>query len=347
MGPLRQLRMTWHQSRRRCGLLLPALVASVLLVLVLVDHGLQHQSAALPQAWRARQPAEAAARGAVLSRAAGGERHADADWATGATTGPAAALTGQQPSAPDRAPVEKRSYVSGTRFVDVDPSAGESEGREEPATAPARPRDEKYVKNTKEDKAIPLSNDVLPVSNSRAIKKDAAGPKPWISADVRLPVGAESSYRNGSKNPAASAHSLPGPTSAQSLIADPASVTNLNSHAGPPASTGRAAASDSDSDRGVYELPGCGCSRAFSRSAQRALNGTRSNCGFTADMRGPKQNVISFSFYGNASSVFFRGIEANLARVPEVYPGWVVRVYHDINLSVPQQRQLVCDVQCR
>ncbi|XP_037069611.1 uncharacterized protein LOC119090992 [Pollicipes pollicipes] len=35
------------------------------------------------------------------------------------------------------------------------------------------------------------------------------------------------------------------------------------------------------------------------------------------------------------------------ARVPSVYPGWVVRVYHDIDLSQPGQSQLVCRVACR
>ncbi|KAF0298296.1 hypothetical protein FJT64_004359 [Amphibalanus amphitrite] len=103
----------------------------------------------------------------------------------------------------------------------------------------------------------------------------------------------------------------------------------------------------SNPDIGVYELRGCNCSRKYSKSAYRTLNGTRSNCGITADIRGAKQNVISFSFYGIASSVFFRGIEANLAKVPEIYPGWVVRVYNDINMSEPRQRELVCDVQCR
>ncbi|XP_037069613.1 uncharacterized protein LOC119090994 [Pollicipes pollicipes] len=124
---------------------------------------------------------------------------------------------------------------------------------------------------------------------------------------------------------------------------------------GPPAASSSGAAespapgpaAEPSSATAQYQLPGCACRRSYDPAAVRRLNGTRSSCGGFADLRGPGQNVISFSFYGNASSVFFGGIEANLREVPSVYPGWVVRVYHDIDLSQPGQSQLVCRVACR
>lgn len=121
----------------------------------------------------------------------------------------------------------------------------------------------------------------------------------------------------------------------------PSSVQTVNNHIH---QTHLASTADTTVE---HQLPGCSCVRRYSAAAVAALNGTRSSCGGFADLRGPGQRVISYSFYGNASSVFFRGIEANLKMVPDIYPGWIVRVYNDIDRSIPAQNQLVCDIECR
>lgn len=100
------------------------------------------------------------------------------------------------------------------------------------------------------------------------------------------------------------------------------------------------------SDVEHYQLPGCECRRKYwPASALNESTGNRSSCGFTADMRGPGQNVVSYSFYGDEQNQYFMGIERNIVDVQQHYPGWSVRVYH--NLSKSQQTALFCPLACR
>jgi hypothetical protein len=46
--------------------------------------------------------------------------------------------------------------------------------------------------------------------------------------------------------------------------------------------------------------------------------------------------VISFSLYVNEESdipLFLEGLKPNLEKIPELYPGWLVRVYSDLDIS--------------
>ena len=51
--------------------------------------------------------------------------------------------------------------------------------------------------------------------------------------------------------------------------------------------------------------------------------------------------VIGFSFYGDVNSDrskrkgYFEGILANLKLIPKFYPGWTMRLYHDLNGNDP------------
>ena len=78
-------------------------------------------------------------------------------------------------------------------------------------------------------------------------------------------------------------------------------------------------------------------------------------CGETSFRRGFGQKVIGFSFYEHDSirleerrlnksfdfPPYFRGIEENLDLVPILYPGWIVRLYHDL-----QQEDPLCETIC-
>ena len=68
--------------------------------------------------------------------------------------------------------------------------------------------------------------------------------------------------------------------------------------------------------------------------------------------RGAGQKVIGFSFYGNPNSTksrerkYFQGIADNLDLLPRHYPGWIIRVYYDLEPDDPEMR-LLCDLACR
>ena len=81
----------------------------------------------------------------------------------------------------------------------------------------------------------------------------------------------------------------------------------------------------------------------------------KSTCNESASQRGPHQNVISFSFYGkpensrgyfpvhfcqnyysqwqNKLHIISQGIDKNAQVLKKFYPGWVMRVYHDVSPS--------------
>ena len=83
-----------------------------------------------------------------------------------------------------------------------------------------------------------------------------------------------------------------------------------------------------------------------------ALNQT--TCGVKAFKRGTGQRVISFSFYekddtqrmqriNNVSTDppdYFYGIDINLKLLPSFYPGWTVRIYHDLAKEDPLRKTL-------
>ncbi|XP_045028866.1 uncharacterized protein LOC116920980 [Daphnia magna] len=64
----------------------------------------------------------------------------------------------------------------------------------------------------------------------------------------------------------------------------------------------------------------------------------KSVCSRHADRRGAHQKVIGYSLYDNLSSPIFarkylRHFNATLHTVPLAYPGWVVRIYHNLTMD--------------
>lgn len=57
--------------------------------------------------------------------------------------------------------------------------------------------------------------------------------------------------------------------------------------------------------------------------------------------RGPNQRVISYSVYGN-NSLYRRYLQLIARTAKKIYPGWVVRFYHDGALS----HEDVCNLEC-
>ena len=70
--------------------------------------------------------------------------------------------------------------------------------------------------------------------------------------------------------------------------------------------------------------------------------------------RGPNQKVIGFSFFdgdsfkmehGEGNRHFFDGILSNLKLIPQFYPGWIMRLYHDLNENDSRFKRL-CEMAC-
>ena len=92
----------------------------------------------------------------------------------------------------------------------------------------------------------------------------------------------------------------------------------------------------------------CPCQRSRpSGSPVGAAPEGSSFCGQMADRRGLQQNVISYSVFGSMSSPFFRGIALNAELAERLYPDWVIRVYHNYNLTEPQTKDQICNLTCR
>ena len=56
--------------------------------------------------------------------------------------------------------------------------------------------------------------------------------------------------------------------------------------------------------------------------------------------------MVSFSFWGELETGYFRGIRDNLALMEELYPGWVMRLYVSSQRLGDEARRTLCDIQC-
>ena len=74
-------------------------------------------------------------------------------------------------------------------------------------------------------------------------------------------------------------------------------------------------------------------------------------CGLDAFKRGGGQKVVGYSFYGDMNSNksiekgYFEGIIENLKLMPIHYPGWIMRLYFDLDKSDPVFDE-ICKLAC-
>ncbi|XP_059090103.1 uncharacterized protein LOC131885916 [Tigriopus californicus] len=75
-------------------------------------------------------------------------------------------------------------------------------------------------------------------------------------------------------------------------------------------------------------------------------------CSATAFARGDHQRVVGFSFYGDSrspkhkSKQYYQGIIDNLGLMNKFYPGWIMRLYFDLNLGDDLLGSL-CELSCQ
>ncbi|CAL4110134.1 unnamed protein product [Meganyctiphanes norvegica] len=71
-----------------------------------------------------------------------------------------------------------------------------------------------------------------------------------------------------------------------------------------------------------------------------------STCSVEATLRGPGQYVVSFSSFGSFPSEYFDGIPPIIEQVRTLYPGWVMRLYHDLDIHEEHHRAWLCHLAC-
>ncbi|XP_066989631.1 uncharacterized protein [Macrobrachium rosenbergii] len=118
-----------------------------------------------------------------------------------------------------------------------------------------------------------------------------------------------------------------------------------------------------------YSLPGCNCSRKLGRNKQdkkyvvlrrysaehhMAMSRTVqmiSSCSDHATARGPKQKVVSYSYFGNTSDVglynrYFSEMRNRALEIHRHYPGFVMRVYHNVGPEDEKGQREICQAFC-
>lgn len=76
-----------------------------------------------------------------------------------------------------------------------------------------------------------------------------------------------------------------------------------------------------------------------------------SSCSFEADQRKDGQSIVSYSLFGDTGREevkrrYFSSLEERAARVASAYPGWTMRIYHNLTLTEPDGQSL-CHVYCK
>jgi len=77
----------------------------------------------------------------------------------------------------------------------------------------------------------------------------------------------------------------------------------------------------------------------------------KTTCSMDAFRRGGGQKIVGFSFYGDINSNiekvkgYFEGIGENLKLMPMHYPGWIMRLYFDLDRKDPVLHEL-CKLAC-
>lgn len=100
-----------------------------------------------------------------------------------------------------------------------------------------------------------------------------------------------------------------------------------------------------ENDEPITNRSSCHCP-----SVDRPIPVIRSTCSQPADERGSNQSVISYSLFGHPSDDdtvrlrYFSAIRNKADQVRQFYPGWIMRIYH--NLTDSQMVNYLCQLEC-
>ena len=98
-----------------------------------------------------------------------------------------------------------------------------------------------------------------------------------------------------------------------------------------------------------YTLPGCDCSRIDEDI--RIISEHKSLCSESATARGPRQNIISYTYFGtdeNTIRFHLMNILNITKKSVKVYPKWTIRLHLKINTFYhPKIHPVLCDLYCK
>ena len=117
--------------------------------------------------------------------------------------------------------------------------------------------------------------------------------------------------------------------------------------------TEETSSSQKDSNDVEFIMDTCKCKRKLKGGNPNipSISYNQTTCGRDAFRRGTHQKIVGFSFYGDIHSDYskkkgyFQGIIGNLKLMPRFYPGWVMRLYYDLDKKDPVFKDL-CDLAC-
>ncbi|CAL4106172.1 unnamed protein product, partial [Meganyctiphanes norvegica] len=72
-----------------------------------------------------------------------------------------------------------------------------------------------------------------------------------------------------------------------------------------------------------------------------------STCSNDATLRGPGQYVASYSLYGDFHNEYHNGVQHVVKQVGNKYPGWIMRLYHDLDITEEHKRKWLCNLACQ
>ena len=100
-----------------------------------------------------------------------------------------------------------------------------------------------------------------------------------------------------------------------------------------------------------FLLSECSCQRSLMYGLPSNTTLGFTTCSEDAFRRGSNQQIVSFSFYGDPNTPhhkakqYFTGIKDNLKSLSIFYPGWSMRLYHDLYKDDPLHDEL-CNLAC-
>ena len=96
----------------------------------------------------------------------------------------------------------------------------------------------------------------------------------------------------------------------------------------------------------------CGCGRVLQNVSKIESLLSENTCSYSSFQRGPHQKIIGYSIYGDLNSKhakvkgYFEGIQGNLELLTTFYPGWTLRLYHEIKPNTSFHHNL-CSLWCQ
>lgn len=70
-------------------------------------------------------------------------------------------------------------------------------------------------------------------------------------------------------------------------------------------------------------------------------------CSTHSSARGTQQKVIAYTIYGNVDNRYYSLLTNISLRAEILYPGWIVRIYHNFHNQSEEAHQQLCNVYCQ